>query len=512
MKRRSDGEHRHGEGASLDQSVIHTLFIGALLLLAAVLSSRVAARFGIPALLLFLSVGMLAGSDGPVGIHFDDPRIAMLIGSVALSLILFDGGLQTDVTQISRRILRAGFLLSTVGVVVTAVIVALFAVHLLGFSLLEGFLLGSIVSSTDAAAVFSVLRTRGIALSDRLKRLIEFESGSNDPTAVFLTVTATSLLMGSGSPDVRWLPLQFVIRMLGAGVIGWTGGKILAWLLNRIDLEHDGLYPVLTLATVGCAFGFSESVGTSGFMAVYAMGLTMSAERFIHKKSLIRFHGGAAWLMQVTMFLALGLLVFPSQLFPQIRPALAVSTVLIFIARPVATFVSLLGSGLSVREKIMVSWVGLRGAAPVVLATFPMVAGLGISHTIFNIVFVVVIMSVLFQGPSVGRSARLLGIAEPHGGHRPDPLELEAAGEGDLSLERITVADSSAACGSKLLEIGGRDRAHVVLIRREGWLFIPAGSTRLQAGDELYVIGPLASVEALRRLAGELQAPGDGRG
>lgn len=489
--------------ATLEQTIVIATLAAAALLFMSVLASRVTSRIGVPALLLFLGIGMIAGSEGPGGIAFDNPRTAMFLGSIALGLILFDGGLRTELDSLTPRLVRAGIALSTLGVALTAAVVASFSVLVFDMSPLEGLLLGAVISSTDAAAVFSVLRSRGIGLPERLQRLIEFESGSNDPTAVFLTLSAVSALAYPASTDVRLLPLVFVYRMAGAAALGWLAGVALVRLLNWIDLEYDGLYPVLTLAAVGSLFGAAELAQTSGFMAVYVAGLTMAGRTFVHKRSLTRFHEGLGWLMQVAMFLVLGLQVFPSDLIPQLGPAIGVSAVLILVARPLATFVALIGSGLGLREKAIVSWVGLRGAAPIILATFPMVAGLEIANPIFNIVFVVVIMSVLVQGPSVSFVARRLGIAEAPAARTNAPIELDAPDDLELSLTQLRVAPSSAADGHKLLSVGGPERPLVTLIRRDGWLFIPTGSTKLSAGDELFVLGSPQSVEEMRRLVEE---------
>jgi len=480
----------------VEPTIVYTILVGALLLLLSVIASRLSSRLGVPALLLFLLIGMLAGSEGPGGVAFDDPLTAMFVGSIALALILFDGGLQADIDQMDRSLLRSGILLSTVGVLLTAALVAGFSVLVMGMTPIEGLLLGAVLSSTDAAAVFAVLRGRGLALSQRLRLLIEFESGSNDPTAVFLTVSVISLVqMGPSEPAM--LPLLFLYRIVVGGVLGWLAGRATTSLLNGIDLEHDGLYAVLTLAAVGATFGIAEVASTSGFMAVYVAGLTMSRRVFVHRRSILRFHEGLAWLMQVIMFLALGLLVFPSHLIAQAWPALGISAILIFVARPFAVFVSLLGSGLSIRERLMVAWVGLRGAAPIILATFPMVAGVAASDTIFNVVFVAVIMSVLVQGPSVGFVARLLGIAVPFAGDAPMPIDVDIPADIDLGIKRLTIEKGAEADGEKLLSIGGPSRPLVVLIRRQGWLFIPTGNTRLLAEDELYVLGSEESVHEM---------------
>lgn len=493
-------KRRGSRRPALDSTLVLTVLGGALLLLVSVLASRLSSRLGIPALLLFLLIGMLAGSEGPGGIAFDNPRVAMFIGSLALAVILFDGGLQTDIGHLGKPLLRGGLLLSTAGVIVTAAVVAGFCVLALDMRPVEGLLIGAVLSSTDAAAVFSVLRARGVGLSQRLRTLIELESASNDPTAVFLTVAVISAAQlefaGPGA-----LVLSFVVRMGGGLAIGWLAGRALVWLLNVIDLEHDGLYSVLTLAAVGTTFGLAEAAGTSGFMAVYLAGLTMTGRVFVHRRSIVRFHEGMAWLMQVTMFLVLGLLVFPSRLVAEIWPAFAVSAVLILVARPLAVFVSLLRSGLAARERIMVSWVGLRGAAPIILATFPMVAGLDASGSMFNVVFVAVITSVLLQGPSVSFVARRLGIAEPRPEFPLTPIDVDIPRDPAIAVKRIPVSAGSEADGKKLLAIGGPDRPLVILIRRQGHLFLPTGTSLLAAGDELFVLGSDESILAMRALA-----------
>lgn len=471
----------------------------AVLLLVGVFASKLSSRFGVPALLLFLVIGMLAGSEGPGRIPFDAPEAAMLIGSVALCLILFDGGLQTDVRRLDRPLLVRGTVLATVGVVLTAGAVGLFAVTVMGLAWVDGLLLGAILSSTDAAAVFSVLRARSVGLPERLRHLIEFESASNDPTAVFLTVSLLSLAAGTLTSPVA-LPVFYAFRIVGGAVLGWLLGVGLTWVLDRIELEHDGLYPVLTLAGVGVIFGVGELVGTSGFMAAYVAGLAMSSRVFVHKKSLTRFHEGLAWLMQITMFLILGLQVFPSRLLVQAGPAIAIAVALIVVARPLAVFVCMAGSGMTVRERLMVSWVGLRGAAPIILATFPLVTGIPSADLIFNTVFFAVVLSVLVQGPTVGLVARRLGLAEPASDISPPPIEFTAAPGHGLDVSRIVVEAGSFAAGEQLLRIGGDDRPLVVLLRREGRLMTPTGSTRLADGDELFVLGAPEAVEEMREL------------
>jgi len=363
-----------------------TVLIGAaVLLLLSVLVSKISDRFGVPTLLLFLVLGMLAGSDGPGGIAFDDPAAAQFIGVVALVQILFAGGLDTEWERV-RPVLKEGLLLATVGVLITALVTGLFATVLLGFPLLEGLLLGAIVSSTDAAAVFSVLRSKGVGLKGQLQPLLELESGSNDPMAIFLTVGLSQLITQPDSSPLGLLGL-FLLQMLVGGVAGYLMGRVMLFLVNRLKLGYEGLYPVLILSMAFLTFGLTDLLGGSGFLAVYLAGLVLGHHDFIHKRSLVRFNDGLAWLMQIAMFLTLGLLVFPSELVPIIGVGLLMAFCLIFIARPLGTFVGLLPSAFRWRGKAFISWVGLRGAVPIVLATFPLLNQIPQADLIFNVVF-----------------------------------------------------------------------------------------------------------------------------
>lgn len=485
------------KGTIINGTIASTILISAALLFAGVVASKLSTRFGVPALLLFLVTGMLAGSEGAGGIPFDNPVMAMGIGSVALFLILFDGGLQTDLKNLSRTVAVRGALLATLGVMITAGVVGGFAVVVLDMSLIEGLLLGAILSSTDAAAVFSVLRSRSVGLPPRLRTLIEFESASNDPTAVFLTVTLISVALGD-APSGALLPISFALRLAGGAAIGWLSGRLIVRVLNRVDLEHDGLYPVLTLAAAGVVFGIAEVAGTSGFMAVYLAGLSMTGRVFAHRRSLLRFHEGVAWLMQIVMFLILGLLVFPSELLDYIVPGLLISAVLMFIARPLAVMPLMLGSDFSFRERLMISCVGLRGAAPIILATFPLVAGIESATPIFNTVFFVVVFSVLIQGPTAGSVARLLKVDAPLQPAERLPIEIDADAEMGMTVARLAVEPGSFADRRRLLEVGGPHMPLAILMRRQGWYFIPTGTTVLAGGDELYVLGTAEMIEAMR--------------
>ncbi|MFL5695058.1 MAG: potassium/proton antiporter [Ktedonobacteraceae bacterium] len=394
------------------------LLASSVLLLLSILAWKVASRLGIPALLLFLGIGMLAGSEGLGGIYFDDAFVAQSVGVVALAFILFAGGLDTQ-WQAVRPALAGALALSTIGVLLTALIVALFAVVILHFSFLEGLLLGSIISATDAASVFSVLGARNLHLKGRLLPLLELESGSNDPMAVFLTIGLTNLLINPHE-SVFTLILLFVQEM----AVGAICGLLLGWgailLISRLNLDVEGLYPVLTIALVLLTYGLTATLGGSGFLAVYLAGLLLGNSTVQHVDRLTRFHDGIAWLMEIGMFLILGLLVFPSRLPAVAVSGLLITAVVIFLARPVSVLITFLPVKMSFQEKLFISWVGLRGATPIVLATFPLLAGIPKAAFLFDLVFFVVLASVLLQGTSVPLVAKRLGVITSSGETGPN--------------------------------------------------------------------------------------------
>ncbi len=389
----------------------NTLVVVGIALLLSVLLSKISDRFGIPTLLLFLVLGMLVGSDGPGGVYFDDPVLAQTVGVIALFLILFSGGFDTSWTSV-RPVLKESWTLATLGVAVTAGLVGLAAGVLLDLPLLQGLLLGSIVSSTDAAAVFAVLRSKGVSLKGRLKPLLEMESGSNDPMAVFLTIGLIELITRPEA-SVTGLIVLFFQQMLIGAAMGYAMGYLMYWLVKHLKLGYEGLYPVLTLALACLTYGLTAVIGGSGFLAAYLAGIVLGNREFPNKRSLSEFHDGLAWLMQIAMFLTLGLLVFPSRMIPLWAPALLTALILMFVARPVSVFIGLIPARLERKEKVFVSWVGLRGAAPIILATFPFVAGLPQASMIFHVVFFVVLTSVLLQGVSLPYVAKWLGVDAP---------------------------------------------------------------------------------------------------
>jgi potassium/hydrogen antiporter len=480
---------------------VYILLGASALLLISVLGSKISDRFGVPALLLFLVLGMLAGSDGPGGIYFDDPSLAQFIGVVALVLILFSGGLETRWEDV-RPVVREGVLLSTVGVLLTALAVGLFARFLLGLSLREGLLLGAIVSSTDAAAVFSVLRAKAISLKGRLKPLLELESGSNDPMAIFLTV---GLIQLSTQPDATPLGLAglFALQMLVGAGVGFGLGRVLLFLVNRLKLGYTGLYPVLTLSLVFLGFALTDLLGGSGFLAVYLAGLVLGQRDFIHKRSLLRFHDGLAWLMQIAMFLVLGLLVFPSRLVPVLGVGLLIAAFLMGFARPVGVFLALLPSRLTVREKSFLSWVGLRGAVPIILATFPLLARMPQADLVFHVVFFIVLTSTLLQGTTIPLVARRLGVDAPLIPKRLYPIEYTPMGGLTSELKELAIPPASPVVGKAIVELGLPAEFLVILIARDDCFLVPSGGTVLEGGDTLLV---LSDPESFAAVASQVRA------
>ncbi|WP_215225268.1 potassium/proton antiporter [Echinicola shivajiensis] len=462
------------------------LLIGAVLLIASILASKTAGRAGIPVLLLFLGIGMLAGSDGLGGIAFDDPKIAQFLGIVSLAYILFSGGLDTKWQSI-KPVLGSGLTLSTLGVLLTAMSVGGFAYWIGDFSLLESLLLGAIVSSTDAAAVFSILRTKSIGLKGDLRPLLELESGSNDPMAYFLTIGLTSLISLEGFTFQSLLPV-FVLQMLVGGLGGYLFGRGTVLLFNKIQLEYEGLYPVLMLALVMLVYGVIDLLGGNGFLGVYIAAVTIGNGKMIHKKSIIKFFDGVAWLMQIIMFITLGLLVFPSQVIPVMGIGFVMALFLIVVARPIGVFVSLAFFKFSFKDKLFVSWVGLRGAVPIVFATFPLIAGVESANMIFNVVFFIVLTSVALQATTLSFVAKLLKLAVPEGMKKKSLLDLELSENFKNALIEVDVPENSSIDGKKIVELGFPNTSLIVLINRKGKFVTPNGHTEIVSGDKLMVM------------------------
>ncbi len=478
------------------------ILIAGVLFFLSVLTNRLSERFGVPALLMFLAVGMLAGSEGVGGIYFDNAAVANFVGVFALAYILFSGGLDTDWRAV-RPVLWRGLTLATLGVAVTAALVGLFAWLLLDLTLKEGMLLGAIVSSTDAAAVFALMRARGVGLKGHLKPLLELESGSNDPMAVFLTTALSGTIVNPVGSWAQFLP-RLLVNMSCGCLVGLAVGFMASFALNRLRLEYEGLYPVLSMSIVLLAYGLAETLRGNGFISVYMCGIIMGNKEFLHKRYLMQFHDGLAWLMQIILFLALGLLVFPSRLLPVAKPAMLLAAFLMFVARPVAVYAGLWRSRFTLPERTLVAWTGLRGAVPIVLATFPFRAGYQRSDMMFNIVFFIVLTSVLLQGKTLMTVARWLGVDRPLRPRLRYPIEFEWQPGMHSRTREIDIPASGAVVGKQVSELDLPGEVLILLIRRGQEFVVPKGQTRIEAYDTLMC---MANGEDLRKAQAVLTAP-----
>ncbi|KAB2923360.1 MAG: potassium/proton antiporter [Bacteroidetes bacterium] len=479
----------------------HLILIASSLILLSVAIAKVSDNLGVPTLLLFLGIGMLAGSDGPGGLYFDDARLAQSIGIIALIFILFAGGLDTKWSDV-RPVVREAGILATAGVLVTAVSVAAFMVTVYGLTWLNGLLLGAIVSSTDAAAVFSVLRSRNVSLRGTLKPLLELESGSNDPMAVFLTIGTLQLIL-SPSDSVADIVMLFVYQMGIGAATGYGFGRLMTVILNRLRFPYEGIYPVFTIAYAGMVYAATALVNGSGFLAVYIAGLVIGNSDIIQKKSLLRFFDGLGWLGQIAMFLTMGLLVFPHQLVHIAGSGLLISFFLIVVARPLGVFLSLSFSRYTVKEKSFISWVGLRGAVPIILATFPLLAKTPDSDVLFNIVFFIVLTSALVQGWTIPAAAMVFGVDAPSRKTPQYPIEFAANETSETQLVDIVIPYHSGVIGRPIVDLGLPPDSLVVLITRNDTFVVPSGGTHIEEGDTLLVLVNKENLPAVRRIFSE---------
>lgn len=462
----------------------HLILIAGALLAAGIVGALVADRMRVPGLLLFLGLGMLAGSEGIGGIEFSNQELARTLGTVALVLIIFEGGLTAGWSEI-RPVLGTAASLGTIGTALTAVIAGIAAKLFFGLSTLEGMLVGAAIAATDSAAIFAVLRRS--TLEKRLARSLEGESGMNDPVALLLVIGFIEWIQqpGYGIADMAGL----LVLKLGLGaVVGLALGRLAVLALDRVRLPGEGIYPVATIAIAAIAYGVAEIAHGSGFLAVYLTALALGSARIPARRTVVAFHQGLGWVAQISLFILLGLLVFPSSL-PDVAPeALALSAVLIFIARPVAAVVATLLAPLNMKERLMLGWAGLRGATPIWLATFPVVAGIKESNELFAIVFFVVVSSTLVQGASFEPLANRLGLTtdEP-----ALPRRLLESGRirrmgGDVIAYRLP--PGAAAAGHPVRDLELPREALVNVIVRDGNAIPPRGSTELQEGDELHIL------------------------
>jgi cell volume regulation protein A len=477
------------------------ILLGSFLLLLSIFVGLVSSRVGAPLLLAFLALGIFFGEDGPGGIFFENYFAAYTIGSMALAIILFDGGLRTSFSNF-RVAVWPSFLLATVGVALTAVLTALAAQLLLGLGWIESLLIGSIVASTDAAAVFFLLHLHGLEVKPRVRSLLEVESAINDPMAVFLTISCVELLLSESSGASWWLAIDFIVQIIGGAAAGIAAGFVLVWLINRLELA-GGLYPVLAMAFALFTFGGAQTIGASGFMAVYFAGLVVGNRRHRAAQLIERFHDGLAWLAQMVMFVMLGLLVTPSDLLPVLLPAVLIAVFLVVVARPLAVVLCLLPFRFAWNEHAFAAWVGLRGAVAIYLGTIPVLAGLANAPIYFEVAFVVVIVSLLVQGWTLAPAARLLDLELPPLPKTPARIDVDLPASVDRDLLIYTVGPGSRISLRGVRRLLQLENTSLIGVVRDGRLLRPRDLDRLEPGDSVLVIAPPAQSAALDELFGE---------
>jgi cell volume regulation protein A len=462
------------------------LLIGSILLFISLFAGKTSYKFGVPVLLLFITIGMLAGSEGLGKIHFDNPKTTQFIGIVALNFILFSGGLDTDWKAI-KPVLWQGLSLSTLGVILTAIFLGLFVWAVTDFTIYEGLLLGSIVSSTDSAAVFSILRSKSLALKGNLRPVLELESGSNDPMAYILTIVFTGLVINQDSGLMSILPMFFRQLLLG-GLTGIVFAKIGEVVINKIKFDYEGLYIVLVIAIMFFTFSFTDFIGGNGFLAVYICAVFLGNQELIHKKKILKSFDSFAWLMQIILFLTLGLLVYPSQIVPYIGIGLLISLFIMVIARPLSVFISLLPFKLKFKTRVFLSWVGLRGAVPIVFATYPLLAGAEKAGIIFHIVFFVSLTSVLIQGTSLPLVAKWLKLTLPEELKKRTRIDMVLSDSIKSLLTEIIIEEGNPVVGKQIFQLGMPKTTLIAFIFRDNKYVTPNGSTIIEANDNLFVL------------------------
>ncbi|WP_324026434.1 potassium/proton antiporter [Maribacter sp. BPC-D8] len=480
----------------MNLTIENILLVGSILLFISIIVGKTSYKFGVPTLILFLAIGMLAGSDGIGGIKFDDPKLAQFIGIVSLNFILFSGGLDTNWKAV-KPILKEGIMLSTLGVLLTALTLGTFVYYVTDFTIYESMLLGSIVSSTDAAAVFSILRSKNLALKSNLRPTLELESGSNDPMAYVLTLAFLTLVINQDLSVLSIIPL-FLKQMILGGIGGFAFGKLSEIIINKIKLGFEGLYPVLVIALMFITFSATDALGGNGFLAIYICAVYLGNQDLIHKSTILKMFDGMAWLMQIVLFLTLGLLVFPSQIVPYLGIGLLISVFLILVARPVSVFLSLMFFKMKMGRRFYISWVGLRGAVPIVFATYPLLAGIDKANIIFSIVFFISVSSVLIQGTTLSIFAKWLNVALPD--------EVKPIAENDRyilnlpksAMEEVIILPNSFAVDKRIIDLHFPRAAFIVMIKRDGTFVRPGGSTIIEADDVLVLL--LDNEESLKEV------------
>lgn len=471
------------------------LLMGSFLFFVSMLVGKAGHRFGVPVLLLFLMVGMIFGGDG-FGLRFENIQVAQAIGTISLTIILFSGGLDTKFEEI-KPIMRKGVILATVGVLLTALFTGLFTWWLtdtkfagLGMGFLTAMLLASTVSSTDSASVFGILRSKGLVLKNNLRPMLELESGSNDPMAYMLTITFISIINSGSNPSYLLVGLTIIIQLAVGTLLGFVLGKTAVFIINRIRMDNVSLYPVLLLIIGIFIFSATYYLKGNGYLAVYIAGLVIGNSRFVHKRTAMSFMDGFAWMSQILLFLTLGLLVNPRELVPVLIPGIIIALFMIFVARPLTVFLCLAPfKNISFKSKAYISWVGLRGAVPIIFAILPLAAGVPGATTIFNIVFIITIVSLLYQGTTLPIVAKWLNLAEKPSNYRSfQDFDVEFAEEIKSVMTEIIMTEETLKHGRNLMEMPLPDKTLAVMVKRDDRFFVPTGQTELFIDDKLLVI------------------------